>query len=153
MMVQLLENILGYASEPDFADALHHLGHHGQVEYLTIAPDDTARRRFRLVTDRGTDCAVMLGRDQQLSDGAILKLDEAGAIVIRLNARTWLTLDAPDKAKALALGYFAGNLHWKVRFEDGLIHIALEGPKQTYLSRLEPLLADGSAILVGMSDG
>ena len=152
-MVELLENVLGYASEPGFADTLHTLGHHGRVEYLTISPDETARRRFRLQTDRGTDCAVMLHRDQQLSDGAILKLDDAGAIVVRLNSRSWLVLDAPDKARALALGYFAGNLHWKVRFEGGQIHIALEGPKQTYLSRLEPLLADGSAILVGLSDG
>ena len=31
-----LEAILGHATEPAIADALHHLEHHGQVEYLTL---------------------------------------------------------------------------------------------------------------------
>ncbi len=151
-MVQVFDRILGYASQDPFAEALHDLGHFGRIEVVTISPEDVARRRFRLKTDKGTDCAIMLGRDQQLSDGAVLKLAEDGAIVIRLSERQWLSLDAPDKAAALELGYFGGNLHWKVRFEDGLMHVALEGPRQSYLDRLEGLLAEGKVRIVERQD-
>ncbi|MBU1176670.1 MAG: urease accessory protein UreE [Alphaproteobacteria bacterium] len=151
-MVQTLEHILGFATEPGFSEAIHALSHRGRVEYLTVSPDEIARRRFRLMTDSGTDCAIVLSRAEKLADGAILKLDADGAIVVRMSHRTWLTLDAPNKATAMELGYFAGNLHWKVRFGDGLIHIALEGPLKTYLDRLDGLITSGKAILVGIRD-
>lgn len=151
-MVQILDTILGYASEPFFSEALHRLEHAERVEVLTIAPDDVARRRFRLKTDRGTDCAVSLPRQQGLSDGAILELSDQRAIVIRLSEREWLTLAAPDQAAALELGYFLGNLHWKVRFADGRIHVALEGPRQTYLERLEGMRVEGKVLIEGKAD-
>ena len=47
-MVKLLDNILGYVSESPFAEAVHDLGNRGRVEFVTISPDDAARRRFRL---------------------------------------------------------------------------------------------------------
>lgn len=142
-MVQILDTVLGYASEPRFSEALHALEHRDAVEVLMIAPDDVARRRFRLTTDHGTDCAIQLPREMGLSDGAVLALSEERAIIVRLREREWLALFAPDPAAALEVGYFIGNLHWKVRFEEGLIFVALEGPRQTYLDRLEGLLAQG----------
>src|SRR5690606_30615032 len=118
----------------------------------SIAPEEVARRRFRLDTDKGTNCAIALPRDLQLADGAIVKLDEEGAIVVRLGERRWLPLMPRDTAAALELGYFAGNLHWKVRFDGGSILIALEGPRQTYLDRLEHLLAEGKVRVVSGHD-
>ncbi|HIC72256.1 MAG TPA: urease accessory protein UreE, partial [Alphaproteobacteria bacterium] len=41
------------------------------------------------------------------------------------------------------LGYFSGNLHWRVRFEGNELKIALEGPEETYLKRLQPFLETG----------
>ena len=61
-----LEAILGLATEPDIAEALHHLEHHGQVEYLTLSEADTQRHRLRVLTDRGTECAIALPRHQHL---------------------------------------------------------------------------------------
>ncbi len=147
--MQVLNSILGFASEGPFDEAIHNLSHAGRVEYLTISPDDVSRRRFRLTTDKGTDCAIALGRDAHLSDGAVLKFDEDNAIVVRLSQREWLHLHARDHAAALELGYFAGNLHWKVRFDNQTILVALEGPRQTYLDRLELLIADGKVCLAG----
>lgn len=147
----LITNILGFVSDEAFADAIHDLGHTGRIEYLSIAPEEVARRRFRLDTDKGTNCAIALPRDQQLADGAIVKLDDEGAIVVRLGERRWLPLMPRDTAAALELGYFAGNLHWKVRFDGGSILIAQEGPRQTYLDRLEHLLAEGK-VRVGSGD-
>jgi urease accessory protein len=57
----------------------------------------------------------------------------------------WLPLEAPDETAALELGYFCGNLHWRVRFEKKRILVAMEGPQDSYLARLEPLLARGKA--------
>lgn len=151
-MPEILDTVIGCASDSPFAGQLHDLGHEGKVEYVLISPDDVARRRFRVRTDKGTDCAIMLRRDLQLSDGAVLKLDKNSAIVVRLGKREWLALDAPGKAEALELGYFAGNLHWKVRFENGLMKVALEGPRKAYLERLKHLLDSGSAFLVTADD-
>ena len=59
---------------------------------------------------------------------------------------SWLRLRPRDAASALELGYNAGNLHWRVRFDDGDLLVALEGPKEDYLARIEPLLAAGRVI-------
>ena len=57
----------------------------------------------------------------------------------------WLELAPRDTTAALELGYFAGNLHWRVRFDGAHILIALEGPEADYLARLKPFLDDGRA--------
>lgn len=135
-----ISKILGYASDPNIAEKLHVLAHRSLVEYLTIDAADVQRQRIRRTTDRGTDCAIALPRNQRLRDGAVLKLDHDGAIVVRLTEEQWLTIEPCDKASALEFGYFAGNLHWRVKFQDGRLKIALEGPKQDYIARLRPFL-------------
>ena len=150
-MLRVFDTILGNASDEPLAEILHKLDHTGKVEYLTIKPEEVARRRFRLVTDKGTDCAIALPRGEQISDGAVLLCDDELAIVVQLSERRWLSLDATDKAAAIELGYLCGNLHWKVRFEGGLIHVAMEGPPQTYLDRLQLMLQSGKVMVVGES--
>jgi urease accessory protein len=140
-----LENIVGAANEPAIADRLHHLGHHGRVEYLTLSEEDTQRHRLRASTDAGTECAVVLGRSAHLYNGAVLMLTEERAVVVRMRETEWLTLAPRDAAAALELGYFAGNMHWAVRFEGAWLRIALQGPAQRYLERIAPFLADGRA--------
>ncbi len=144
MEVRVTE-ILGFASERALAERLHELGHAGRVEHLKLAREDVHRRRLRARTDRGTDCLIALPRDQALSDGAVLVLEEARAIVVRLAEERWLALAPRDPAAALELGYFAGNLHWRVRFEADRLLVALEGPEEDYLSRLQPFFNDGRA--------
>ena len=53
--MKVLDGIVGYASEAAFSERIHHIKHLDRVEYVTISPDDVARRRFRLKTDKGTD--------------------------------------------------------------------------------------------------
>ena len=140
-----IHRVIGRARDAELAGRLHRLEHAGRVEYLTLSRDDVHRRRLRARTDRETECLIALPRDQGLSDGAVLALDEARAIVVRLTVERWLTLAPRDDAAALELGYFAGNLHWRVRFAGPRLLIALEGPKEDYLARLMPLLRDGRA--------
>ena len=78
-----LHGIIGRAGDADCAARLHHVEHHGGLELLFVPPADAGRKRFRLTTDRGTDCAVSLDRDEELVDGAVLFLEHDRAIVAR----------------------------------------------------------------------
>lgn len=138
-----LDSILGVATDAAFAERLHRLEHDGKVEYIVLAGEDTARRRLHVRTDRGTECAILLARADRLSNGAVLLLERDRAIVVRLKEAEWLALQPRDAAAALELGYFAGNMHWPVRFEGTTLKIALHGPVQSYLDRLDHLLKDG----------
>ncbi|MDE0378346.1 MAG: urease accessory protein UreE, partial [Rhodospirillales bacterium] len=112
-----LTRILGNATEPDFAERLHALEHDGRVETIALDAADTARKRLRVATDKGTDCAVALARSESLANGSVLLLEDDRAVVVRMRETVWLALKPRDLAAALDLGYFCGNLHWRVRFE------------------------------------
>ena len=49
----------------------------------------------------------------------------------------WLSLKPKDLSSAIELGYFAGNMHWRVKFEKERLDIALESPEEIYLERLK----------------
>jgi urease accessory protein len=138
-----IDHIAGSATDPVVAEALHHLEHRNAVEYVTLSPADTQRHRLRVMTDRGTECAIAVPRTQRLENGAVLLLEPDRAIVVRMSEMQWLRLRALDPAAALELGYFAGNMHWKVEFEGDLLRIALQGPVESYLERLSHLMRDG----------
>jgi urease accessory protein len=138
-----LDGIVGNATDAALAGRLHGLEHEGKVEYVVLAGEDTARRRLHVTTDRGTECAIILARADRLSNGAVLLLERDRAIVVRLKGAEWLALRPRDAAAALELGYFAGNMHWPVRFDGSVLKVALHGPVESYLERLEQLLKDG----------
>jgi urease accessory protein len=142
--VERLTEIIGLATDPAIGERLHRLSHDGRVEYLILGPEDMKRHRFRAVTDHGTECAVALPRDQSLANGAVLLLAPDRAIVVRLSAQPWLRLRPRDAAAALELGYAAGNMHWRVRFEGGDLLVARNGERNAYLARLAPLLETGA---------
>jgi urease accessory protein len=138
----VLNEIIGRAGDPDISRRLHELDHLGKVEYITLGKEDALRHRVRVVTDHGTECAVVLRRDARIVDGAVLLLDDDRAVVTRLGERHWLSLAPRDIAAALELGYQAGNSHWTVRFDGPVIRIALEGSERHYLDRLASLFSD-----------
>lgn len=145
-----LTAILGSASDPHIAERLHELAHGGGVvETVTLKRADTARRRLHVFTDRGTEAAIVLERSERLANGSVLRLDETGAVVVRLEEPEWLALEPRDAAAALELGYFCGNMHWKVRFAGTLLHVSLEGPVDDYLTRIAHLTGDGRVRVAG----
>lgn len=141
-----IHSILGSRTDPELAERLHELEHRGAVEHLPLATADVARKRLRAATDRGTDCAVALPRSESLFHGAVLHLDETRAVVVRVTEERWLRLVPVDDAAALELGYNAGNLHWRVRFEGPVLLVALEGPEEGYTARIAPLLESGRVV-------
>lgn len=139
----ILERIVGLASDPAIHEQLHNLEHDGGVETVTLASADMQRHRLRVRSDRGTDYAIRLERHEQLRNGAVLMLDAQRAVVVQMEEQAWLAVQPRDSAAALELGYFAGNMHWKVRFAGAALHIQLHGPEADYLERLAPMLGDG----------
>lgn len=142
--MRTFSKVLGFASDPRIASLLHELSHHDKVEYLVLSREDAARKRLRAVTDKGRECLIAIPRNEVLSEGAVLELGDR-AVVVRMADERWLALRARDQSAALELGYFCGNLHWRVRFVPDRIMVALEGPEQDYLDRLQPMLTSGKA--------
>ncbi len=138
-----VDTILGHCRDAALAETLHRLEHAGAVETITVATADLARRRLRVQGDRGTEYRIALDRDCPLFDGAVLSLSAQGAAVLRVAGERWLRLRPPDSETALELGYAAGNLHWRVRFDSGDLLVALEGPPALYLDRIAPLVGRG----------
>ena len=135
--------ILGRRLDPGLAERLHRLEHHGLVDTVAIAPADLPRHRFRATSQSGRTIEFALPRDQSLFDGAVLSLDEAGALVVRVAAERWLRLMPETRDDALAVGYQAGNMHWRVRFDGAALLVAMEAPAQDYLARLGALGTPG----------
>ena len=102
-----------------------------------------------MTTDRGTSCVIALPRGERLYNGAVLALEESRAIVVRVAGESWLRLRPVSVADALRLGYHAGNLHWRVRFDGEDLLVALEGPEADYVARLTELVEEGRIVLVG----
>jgi urease accessory protein len=138
-----IEGIVGSADDPELHEALHRLEHARRAEYITLSSDDMLRRRLRVVTDRGNECAIALARQDKLFDGAVLLLDPHRAVIVRAAETVWLALQPMDAAAAIELGYCSGNMHWRVSFAGPVLRVALNGPKSDYLARLAPLLSAG----------
>ena len=134
-MIEIYE-IIGQTNDDKISNKLHDLSHQNKVEYIKLDHNNLKRKRFRAKTDKGTDCAISLLRDQKLENGSVLYLNENCAIVVKMAVDKWLSLKPIDIAAAIELGYFAGNMHWRVKMGTDHLDIALDSPKKIYLDRL-----------------
>jgi urease accessory protein len=151
--MDVFTEILGSRDSPAIAEALHRLQHHDRVDEVTLPRADLSRRRLRARSRAGRDIAIALPRETPLHDGAVLELGPDRALVVRVEAEDWLRLEPADAATALALGYHAGNLHWRVRFDGATLRVALEGPVDRYTDRLRAFLENGRVTLAVESGG
>lgn len=146
--MHLATEIVGNIADPGMGARLHRLDHAGGVETITLPRADLARRRLKATTDKGAPIAVALPRSQRLSDGAILVMSDDRAVVVRVEPESWLRLRPADAAAALAVGYHAGNLHWRVGFDGGDLLVALEHDEKQYRDRLGDLVAEGKVRII-----
>lgn len=138
-----IDAVLGSSADPRLHGKIHELEHAGAVAMVTVAPEDLDRRRLRARTDAGEEVAITLPRDQKLFDGAVLLLEPDRALVVRAGVQRWLRVSPRTAGDALELGYHCGNLHWRVRFDGADVLVALNGPVESYLARIEPMIAAG----------
>jgi urease accessory protein len=141
-----LHGVIGHETDARHHSWLHALSHRHGIELLFVPPDEAGRKRFRLATDQGTDCAVSLDRGDALVDGALLYIDEQRAIIARFGRQQVWRLRAANAAAALKLGWNAGNLHWRVRFEGDCLVVLLERPLEEYRARITSLLEGGEIV-------
>ena len=147
--METYSDILGLADTPDIAQELHRLDLEGTLDVGYVAASDLARRRMRVRSKAGRDVAIALPRDMRLSEGAVLRMDAAGGLVVRVEAERWLRVRPADAASALRVGYHAGDLHWRVKIDDGDLLIGVETEIQTYIDRLLDLVNAGQAVTLG----
>ena len=143
-----IDRVLGSRLESAFSEEIHRLEHSGAVDVVNIPVADLARRRLLATTRGGEELAIALPRHQKLFDGAILLIDGGRAIVVRTATERWLRLEPRSIGDAIELGYHAGNLHWRVRFQGEVLFVALEGRPEDYTARLGEMI---SARRIGVS--
>ena len=130
-------SIIGAVSEEKFHNLVHEMEHRGKVDYIDISNSDLSRRRFRQKTRSGKEIAVSLNRNSKLFDGAILELNGDACVVVKVVPEKWLKVKAIDPNLNMKLGYFAGNLHWAVRFSEEAMFIEIKSTYDEYLERLK----------------
>lgn len=145
----LINKVLGHASDPEFADKLHRLEHSDGVERIKLSTADTQRRRLRAATNKGTDCAITLDRSASLENGSVLYMNAERAIVIELEELPWMVVEPDNVSAALELGFLAGHLHWRVKFDGDQLLVAIEQGEQVYLDRLKNHLKPDSIRVKG----
>jgi urease accessory protein len=136
-----IDQVLGSRLEPAFSEEIHRLEHRGAVDVVNIPLADLARRRLLATTRGGEELAIALPRDQKLFDGAVLLIDGKRAIVVRAATERWMRLEPRSISDAIELGYHAGNLHWRVRFQGEVLFVALEGRPEDYTARLGEMIS------------
>ena len=136
-----IDRVLGSRLETAFSEAIHRLEHRGAVDVVNIPVADLDRRRLLATTRAGEELAIALPRHQKLFDGAVLLIDDARAIVVRAATERWMRLEPRSIGDAIELGYHAGNLHWRVRFQGEALFVALEGRPEDYTARLGEMIA------------
>jgi urease accessory protein len=138
-----IDKVLGSRLEAGFEARIHDLEHRGSVDVVQIPVADLARHRLLITSLGGTELAIALPRDQKLFDGAVLLLDADRAIVVRAATERWLRLKPRSASDAIELGYNAGNLHWRVRFEGEILLVALEARPEDYTARISTMITAG----------
>jgi urease accessory protein len=143
-----LAGVIGHRDDPDMAARLHELGHRDRIEYVILPPAEAERRRLRWATDKGTDCAISLARDERLADGVILLLEPERAILVHVGEQRQWRVRPRDLEAALLLGWHAGHLHWRVRFDGRDLVVLLDGPEADYRDRIATLVEAGAVSVV-----
>jgi urease accessory protein len=146
-----IDRVLGSRLETEFSEEIHRLEHRGVVDVVNIPVADLARRRLLATTRGGEELAIALPRHQKLFDGAVLLIDGERAIVVRAATERWMRLEPRSIGDAVELGYHAGNLHWRVRFQGEALFVALEGRPEDYTARLAEMIS-GRRVSVSILD-
>jgi urease accessory protein len=146
--VQVLSEVVGHHTDEELHDRLHELDGRGLVVRLVLPTAELGRRRFKATGSDGEEYGVALGRDAVLRDGSVLRLDEAGAVVVEVEEPALLELRATSLEGAVQLGWHAGHLHWRVRMAGDRVDVLLDGPREDYLARIRPWLENGAVEVV-----
>ena len=147
--MKIYSKIIEQKDYPNSKEFIHTLEHQGMVDSLDLKVADLSRRRFTTTTIFGRKIGVSLPRSSKLFDGAVLELSENYCLIVKVIAEKWLHLQPLSADVALKLGYFAGNLHWKVKFKAQVLSVAITQELDTYLSRINSVFSENELKILG----
>ena len=138
--MMFVDRVLGSRLDPALAERLHRLEHRGRLDVLTIPAEELARSALQgdQPSWRGGHGRAA-ARAEAVRRRGLAHRGRTGAVV-RVDKEHWLRLEPRSLADAIELGYHAGNLHWRVRFQGEALLVALEAPVDHYLDRLGALV-------------
>ena len=139
-MALSIHHVLGSRLEPSFSERIHRLELHDAVDEVALPSTALEQRELHATTRGGQELAIALPRHEKLFDGAVLRLDDDGAIVVREAGKRCLRLQPRSISDAIELGYHIGNLGWPVRFEGDVLFVAMQGRAENYVVRLGELI-------------
>jgi urease accessory protein len=138
----IVREILGQADEPRFAGRA--------VERLRVDSTRALKRRFRAVTDVGTDVAIDLERGSYLRDGAVLADAGGSIIVVERAPEDALVIRlapelSPDEriARAVAVGHAFGNQHVPLEAVGAEIRVRITTSPEVALATIAALGLSG----------
>ena len=146
--MKLYDRILNDLIKPNLKEHLHAFEHKREVDAIILNSEDLSRRRFKCETKQGHQVGISLPRSEKLYDGAVLEFSENYCLIVRVEPEKWLIIRPDNEKIALKLGYFAGNLHWTVKFDEGHLMVAWKQDKNTYLSRIKESFKPGEVHLI-----
>lgn len=147
--METLRGAVGSVRNGAVADAVAALDERGRLERIHVSEALAGRRRFRATSDAGRDYGVVLDANVEELDGLVLLLEEDRAVVVVQEEPATLRLRGATPAGALQLGWHAGHLHWRVRFDGAEVEVLLDAPAEDYLDRILALVDDGAVEVVG----
>ena len=148
-MIETFRTVVGHRDDAGIAEQLHRLEHAGAVQHLVVPRADLGRRRFKVLGTDGTEYGIALSRADAVRDGSVVLLSADRAVVVAVEEDEVLELRGTTARGAIQLGWHAGHLHWRVRFgADDTVSVLLDSPREDYLARIAPQLADGSIEVV-----
>jgi urease accessory protein len=123
------------SSDSALAEAYARLAAMGKVETLLLSRAEAQRSRMRRTSDAGTDIAIVIEDGHHLRHGDVLLVGEDRMIIVQLEPEDVLRFRvkegivpaAEEKAVAVELGHFIGNLHRPIRTrDDGSVDMPLQ---------------------------
>ena len=130
---------------------IHNLELEEAVDTIRLNADDLSRRRFTSETTFGKTVGISLPRSLKLFDGAVLEISERYCLMVKVEPENWLRLEVQSADVALRLGYFAGNLHWAVKFDQNSLSVAIRGNVNSYLDRINNVFTDCEVKILGLN--
>lgn len=85
--------------------------------------DDRYRRRFMLITERGSEILIDLPQAVRLRHGDGLLLDGGGVVAVRAKAEKLLEIHAHEERGLIRIAWHLGNRHLPVQLLDDRIRI------------------------------
>ena len=138
-------------TKDNIAQLIHKLEHEEALDTIRLNADDLSRRRFTSETTFGKTVGISLPRSSKLYDGALLEISERYCLMVKVEPETWLRLEVQSADVALRLGYFAGNLHWAVKFDQNSLSVAISGDVNSYLDRIKNVFKGCEVKILGLN--